>query len=467
MQIQSSTNQKPSIINLINIRNELPIWLAAFLLCTGALGGNFDLSRLVNIPGFPSVHIATSSTILAFPLLLTSRYSNINLDKRILVTAGIALFFYIAVAFRTPQLFGHGEYNPLAYKILMVCSYFILLAWACLKWKTNFVYKFSIACVVFSAIWACGWMFRCYRATCFQDAIPYGTAYSFYRVELLGFFSAIYIWSKSSGRVQIIMWLALSILLMFACLSSLSKAAWIACLIAVITYCFVQLVWFSSRAAAICAVLFSISVLLSYLNIGNALSQRIEQVSSGTGHSSMRMELLGDTSSRSAIMALNAINGNLEQLKSLPIESQYALKDFSQNHIILPDLSYRLRLIRAALQSGSEKPWFGNGFFTFRYDGVNIYSKELEVYYYPHNIFAEVYYSAGIFGILFFCSSIFLGYVVVLRGREMVINSMPFLSMSIGILSGSFFGGDIMDFSLFWSTLVIASAALDQRSNMI
>lgn len=445
----------------LNGIGEFAIWCLGCLLVVNTLSGNLDLNRLVGTTAFPRVSVGVLSLFLSLPIIAIANADNKpTFDKCIFSAALAGLLFYAGVLIRAGLDTKSYQYSDLYIKAIYLMLSILALAWACAKWKEAFVYIFAVVCVCMASIWASIWMFRCHEVGCSQEAISFGSAFTFYRIQLIGFFCALYLWSNSQSNSKGLLWLSLSVLLVIACLGSLSKAAWLASTAAIFFYAIVQFIWYSPKQALVVISLFIAGGFVSYKNIGYAIEQRVEHVAKGTGHTSQNMKLLGNDMSKAAIMSLNAINGNKKQLESLPPESRYALEDFLQHHVVITDLSYRLRLIKTGLEGGAVAPLYGNGFESFRYEGVNLYTKETEIYRYPHNILIDVFYTSGVVGVLWFIFCIVLSLCAVLRKRDNVAKSIPFLSAAVGVFTGALFAGDIWDFSLFWILLIVATASL-------
>lgn len=137
-----------------------------------------------------------------------------------------------------------------------------------------------------------------------------------------------------------------------------------------------------------------------------------------------------------------------------------------QFHVFLPDYSFRIRLLIHGLRGFTQAPWFGNGFGSFHAVATNLYTKQPEPYFHPHNIIVELLFSIGIVGTV--AISLILAALLweILRTHSSIYYSLPLLSFAAAIIVGAVFGGDYLDFRLVWYGLVICVMAAPLQTRL-
>jgi O-antigen ligase len=97
----------------------------------------------------------------------------------------------------------------------------------------------------------------------------------------------------------------------------------------------------------------------------------------------------------------------------------------------------------------------GNGFGHFHAVAVNLYTKNTDHYFYPHNILIEILYAVGILGALFVGAVLLVLVWEVLRSKDKIQPCSPIFAFVVSIGVGSLFGGDYLDFRLVWLGLLL------------
>ena len=136
---------------------------------------------------------------------------------------------------------------------------------------------------------------------------------------------------------------------------------------------------------------------------------------------------------------------------------------FFQRNLVASDLSYRFRLLIYSIKGGLENPLVGKGFGAFNYSTVNLYTHNEEIYNYPHNIATEILFSSGLIGVIIFTLFIFASFSLTLAGCKSVIAISPLLFLSFGYFCSSMMSGNIIDFSSYWFSIILACGLASRK----
>lgn len=326
-----------------------------------------------------------------------------------------------------------------------------------------------------------------------SDSGPLATVFTYYRIQIFGGFAALFLWFQGRGTARGFC-LALGAVLCFAAAYlSLSKAALLAGLGALLFLAAVYFIWFEKvRAAAVAGVSVA-AVVLFVLVSGGLFASRVSEGLLGAGYA-LSTQSVPPPSLDEASIAIESnykgmdkcmdncvsaavgerVDGRL-LIARVQFEAQRRLaaivactagkypcgfavarseQDIADTmlrfRVYIPDFSFRIRLLMEGLGGISKAPWLGNGFGSFHAVATNLYTAKPESYSHPHNILVELLYSVGLLGALLVAAALFVLTWEVLRARERIHDGLPLIASVVAVGIGSVFGGDYMDFRLVW-----------------
>jgi O-antigen ligase len=320
---------------------------------------------------------------------------------------------------------------------------------------------------------------------------PIGGPVTFYRIEFLSFCSALYLYRRTTHRSSILH-LIVAALGLFSTLASLSKAAMLGAAVVIL----ISLFWLLSKKeyrTAIVIIVLTMVVFLSFTHFkGTLMRARIDEASSnmlvrGASiwdiHSEhWAFKILRKYKSRAkidfadldreqqeellAFVTLSSLSHDeKEKTKNRLLSTTYASREFASwleyttRVVILSDRTDRITMALRAWGLFKNNRWFGIGIGNYRFAVVNTYTKEIEVYSYPHNIVLEIAATTGAVGVLIFGGLLFLSALFL---QQRLFYHMPLLFLLgylVFVFITALYTGDNYDFRLFWymTTMILVS----------
>lgn len=475
-------------------RESFSVIAVAMLSYIAICAGRFPISRISGYSDLPFYvdEVRTWVILLLFLFLANSWRQrtniiegiNTNLLKRsVSIVIGIQLIL-VAHALLTAA----NNHTPYFIwdLIVTICICVLLLA-AYILWGKEFVYLFLmvafLAALVF-AIWA---LVTILRPSDLNR--PLATTYTFYRIQLLGGFSALAcIQSDKIISLKNTFLGIIGIICFSTAYMTLSKAALIVGNVGLLFLAAIYFTWFSKKIACLPMVVAIVASVLFFFASGHSFATRFESGMLGTEYSTM--DKIGSLSNVIDSRSIAKEQGKPVSVEKQIIAAQQRLamaivcraegvlcpfqmtsaerlivSTLLTHHVYIPDFSFRIRLLINGMKGLSAAPWLGNGFGHFQATTINRYNDELEIYYYPHNIVVELLYSAGIIGTLL----VFLGIVVLLWGilstRYRICRGLPILMFVFSMLIGSLFAGDYTDFKLVWIGFLLTVMLIPSLEN--
>jgi O-antigen ligase len=304
---------------------------------------------------------------------------------------------------------------------------------------------------------------------------PFGGPFTFYHIEFLTFCGALYLSRKSPVKRIRVVHLIIAAIGLFSSYSSLSKAAFVGIFAVTLYYMF----WlFSIRkvkhAIGIGALVISVFTFF-YLIQGKIVKARVAEFEGvGAGgfdpgnllermlpgisiYDDLRWDALTIDQRNKLINMVELFD--LKWFPPYTKENLERLKEFINRVVIQYDASVRVRLILHAWKLFKSDRWFGAGIGNYLVEAINMYTKRVEKYIYPHNILLEIAASTGLLGLTIFSAALLISLAMsqrLLLGDE---NILYFSGYQIFMLVTAQFSGDAFDFRLFWFiTLILISS---------
>lgn len=305
---------------------------------------------------------------------------------------------------------------------------------------------------------------------------PIGGGSTFSRITYLTFCCAIFLWGRKDTKYPYVH-LLIAALGLYATFASLQKAALLGGLIVILTF----LLWLSSIKAyrkAIVILVLTATVLLCYSqHSGPMMMARVNEALSYTSAS---------TSEHWTVDILRKIqSGNVKSFSDLTIEQQKKISAYltlsdvpdtvqeeirksesggAENnlHLLTSHLANMSRTIPIVDRSDRiaiafyawelfKKDWlFGNGIGNFHYSSIHKYTKKIETYSYPHNLFLEIAATSGIIGLLIFSGILFITIVLIQQRLFCHANILFLFGYQMFVFITAMYFGDSYDFRLYW-----------------
>ena len=331
---------------------------------------------------------------------------------------------------------------------------------------------------------------------------PLATTFTFYRIQIFGGFAALVVLFQSNKMVRGGLLGLCSALCFAAAYLSLSKAALLAGAGGLLLLAAVYVTWFEKlRAVAVVAVSLTATILFIIIS-GGMFTARAAQGLLGVGYS-LNTELIAPPTSEELVAVGSLGSDKVVAVGSLGSDKDYLALDAASEagllkqrisefeaqrrlaaivactagkypcgfkverseqdiadtmlrfRVYIPDFSFRIRLLMHGFSGISKAPWLGNGFGNFHAVAVNLYTKNLDHYFYPHNVVIELLYAAGVLGTLFVSAILLVLVWEVLRVKDKIQPCLPLFAFVMSMGLGSLFGGDYMDFRLVWMGLLL------------
>ena len=328
---------------------------------------------------------------------------------------------------------------------------------------------------------------------------PLGSPITFQRVEITGFFAALYLfWRENKAGAQAFL-LGLATLSLFASLASLLKAGVIAAVAGVGLLVLRDYANGAYRSALVAATVAVLSFFLFFSLRGSLISARTTEAFDQAGLVSAdalarvadrvakevnRLAAGLDARSAAALRKgcdLGKVTDMLQTgLLVLPqSEDEYLCAKIVSNALypniprseelfVFADRTHRARLVARAWLDFTASPWWGNGLGTYRFVTTTSYDPEPKVYTYPHNIILEFLAGIGIIGTLVFIAVI--GYAIHLleRARVFVSPERFWYAGAATVFVSAQFAGDYFDFRLVWffALLALTMATVQEQARL-
>jgi O-antigen ligase len=309
---------------------------------------------------------------------------------------------------------------------------------------------------------------------------PFGGPITFYRLEFLAFCCALYLYAREGEPLPLLHLLVAAIAL-FSTLASLSKTALFSAVIAAALILF----WFVSvrrwRQALLVGVTVAIALSAFASLRGKIMAARVNEAVETP------IALLGDEQAGRRdwpVAVLRRIQaGENVRFADLPAWQQRYIRavvtDDNLDKLPLPailenvnrlviyqDSTARARLWSEAWFLYRSSPWIGVGIGNYLIEDINRYSKEIELYRYPHNIVLEMAAFTGTVGVVLF-SLLALHSLVCVTRRAMkqpaLVCAMAYL---VFVLATALSSGDYFDFRVFWLFALLVLAATAGRASV-
>lgn len=324
---------------------------------------------------------------------------------------------------------------------------------------------------------------------------PLGTPISFYRLEFFGAFGGLYM-LQSATRMRVkILFFCVACCCLVAAFCSLSKAALVAVIITLTMVSAIYIIWFRPIKGVLifAALVMSFAIFIPFKGVvikarvsegilaqgyvvqfndvlqnqiklaladkaidydSPALDQREESPKKNIEHD-IRLQLESQARILNLMMCSAKLGSGCE---IAPTKAEAVFLDaFKSTSVILPDLSFRIRLAAEGLYGVSQSIWFGNGIGNYKLIASNLYTRMPEIYTYPHNLPIELLHTVGVVGTAFIVFMIFVIIWAVFHRGSAVASALPIVGFSMAITICSFFAGDYFDFRLFWVGMLMAS----------
>lgn len=408
------------------------------LLFISVFSGNFNLSEFFFEEKTWLLNVRLISTVLLFLSLsiycILDGFESIFFKKLFIDKANLLiLFFSCLVAFSAIN--NSNNSSTIFHAIINVISlvvFIVLLS----KFSLKIIDSLSVIGLLFGFLWASVYFKNIYSEGFQLGMIPFGTSFTYYRILAFSTLSSLYLLFRfiqpDSINWKATPFLCFTIIFLTVAVSySMSKASWIAAFLGYLTVVLLLVFHHKYKRAALVAFLGVISGVLVYTLPASQVMEARYQGLQGTGYHGIQKDYL-------------------RELR----DTEPGMQSFFEFNEIVPDYSHRIKLFRESMLV--EHPFWGNGVGSFEFQGRNLYTKDLDLYTYPHNIFLEIYNSLGLFG-----TSIF-GLIIVLclfdffkLDYRTQIALSPFIGLSILYGVGAMFGGDLTDFNFFWFTMVL------------
>ena len=324
---------------------------------------------------------------------------------------------------------------------------------------------------------------------------PLGTPISFYRLEFFGAFAGLYMLQGATRTRVKILFFCVACCCLVAAFCSLSKAALVAATITLTIVSAIHIIWFRPIKGLLVFSVLIASFIIFIPFKGVVIKARVSEGIMAQGYvvqfndvlqSQIKLALADkatDKDSPALEQRQESQKKNIEHDIRLQLESQARILNlmmctaklgseceiaptkaeavfldaFKSTSVILPDLSFRIRLAAEGLYGVSQSIWFGNGIGNYKLIASNLYTRLPEIYTYPHNLPIELLHTVGVVGTAFIALTIFvIIWAVFHRGRA-VASALPMVGFSMVITICSFFAGDYFDFRLFWIGMLMAS----------
>jgi hypothetical protein len=308
---------------------------------------------------------------------------------------------------------------------------------------------------------------------------PFGGPITFYRIQFLAFCCALYLFAR--GREPIVfLHLLVAAIGLFSALASLSKVAVVGSIVAIAFLLF----WLLSTRRWSHALMVGLIVGLTFSVFSYVrgkifiarVSEAVEIPAVG-----LRGFDLSPADRNWAVAALRRVqSGEVLRLADLPAWQQEYIRALVTSRdldrlplpVILENLSKtmvyqdgtgRARLWVHAWELFRSSPWLGVGIGNYRFEEINQYTKEIQLYRYPHNIVLELAATMGAIGLSLFALLTFIS-LVLLQHRVMAHPALLYtMAYPLFILVTALAGGDYFDFRVFWlfTLIVLAATARD------
>jgi hypothetical protein len=307
---------------------------------------------------------------------------------------------------------------------------------------------------------------------------PFGGPITFYRIQFLAFCCALYLFARGRGRATFFHLLVAAIGL-FSALASLSKVALVGSLVAVAVLVFGLLSTRRWSQALVVGLTVGLTLLaFTYLR-GEILAARVNEAVEKPRAGVLNCEVPAAERNWAIGVIRRIQSGEAVRLADLPAWQQRCiralvsgdaekrplaaiLEDLSRM-IIYQDRTGRARLWAHAWELFRSSPWFGVGIGNYGFEEINQYTKEIQLYRYPHNIVLELAATMGAIGLSLFALLTFIS-LVLLQHRVMAHPALLYaMAYPLFILVTALAGGDYFDFRVFWlfTLIVLAATARD------
>jgi hypothetical protein len=358
-------------------------------------------------------------------------------------------------------------------------------------WRVQFIDALMWVALVFAVlliVWI--WGALIYSKIVINEN-PIGTTFSFYRIQILGGFAALMIYFRLSKKRGLKVALVFCSVLCFSgAFLTLSKAALLAGTAGLLLLAAIYVTWFDKVKALIVLMVFASAIGLFIMVSGSGFASRVSEGMLGTGYALNVQSISPPSKEEVLVSSVGAFR--YEPCLGMRLDdckNQLALAEFAaqrrlaevlactaggyacgfrverweqeivdtmlQFRVYIPDFSFRIRLLIHGLSGITNAPWMGNGFGHFHAVAVNLYTKNTDHYFYPHNILIEILYAVGILGALFVGAVLLVLVWEVLRSKDKIQPCSPIFAFVVSIGVGSLFGGDYLDFRLVWLGLLL------------
>ncbi len=346
----------------------------------------------------------------------------------------------------------------------------------------------ALAFAMFSVLWI--WGALIYSKIAINEN-PIGTTFTFYRVQIFGGFAALVIYFRRDNNTGLKAALVFcSVLCFVGAFLTLSKAALLAGAAGLLLLAAMYVTWFEKVKALTVFVVFASAVGLFIMVSGGGFAARVSEGMLGTGYalnlqsisppsteeildsptSTVRRGQCLGVRSDDCVVKLVREEFNAQQRLAEVLActaggyacepkverwEQDIVDNMLQFRVYIPDFSFRIRLLMHGLSGISKAPWMGNGFGSFHAVAINLYTKNADDYFHPHNIMIEILYAIGIVGALFVGAVLLVLVWEVLRSKDRIKPCLPLFTFVVSVGIGSLFGGDYVDFRLVWIGLLL------------
>ena len=299
---------------------------------------------------------------------------------------------------------------------------------------------------------------------------PFGGPATFYRIEFLTFCCALYLYTRDREPVAYLH-LPIAAIGLFSAFASLSKVAFVASLVVVILGTFWLLSTYRRKHALLLLFTAGLTLMVFSELRGELLKARVNEALSAPS-------LVLEAKQEWPLAVMRRIeSGEKVTFYDLPARQQEFLRliftgaDLERfplptilqklsRVMVYDDSSARGRLWLHAWELFRTNPWLGAGIGYYSVEQINLYTKRIESYRYPHNIVLEVAAATGLVGLSLFALLIFDTFVL-LQQRVMKDPSLVFVTgYPLFILIAALASGDYFDFRVFWLFTLIVLAAV-------
>lgn len=475
------------------------ILISALIIYAGIFSGRFSLARIIPdafsswpLLGEVRVWVILMGIILVGVEWLRAKRSGLLIvEGRVWLGVGCIVLAQLVLILHSILYKAGANVSYFIFELMALSIVAVLVGMSYQIWGGEIVKQIMLT----------GFLFSLALAALFFEATVFGqifiregilkSAFSFYRVQFFGGFSALILYCSVDKNKKLEFLLLLGAIFVFSsAYLTLSKAAILVGTSTLLLLAFIYVTWFEWRkSVAVIAVAFgAVGVFVAVS--GGVFAARINQGVLGVGY----VPELSMITPPSTVAAVTSSRGALvlgatpEEVELASFEAQLRLAKLMQRssesvrlgccempqgwdvvvtkeqeianyllqfHAYLPDYSFRIRLLTHGFRGISNAPWLGNGYGSFHAVAANLYTGNQEIYFYPHNVLVELLHAIGAAG-SFLIGCLLLSLIwLVLCMREKTQPALPVLAFAIAVGAGSLLGGDYMDFRLVWLGLLL------------